>query len=121
MTKEQVEDVPSPSDKLLVSPVTSPVDDDKVKMKKQLGLLEGCAIIVGIICGSGVINTNKLFVFYFSVAHQFSRNIHFTKGYNSRSIFTRFFSNSLGIMWSAFDDWSLVLCRIRYIYTKIWR
>lgn len=49
------EDLASPSEKLLITPVTSPVEDneDKVKMKKQLGLLEGCAIIVGIICGSG--------------------------------------------------------------------
>lgn len=50
--KPQVEELPSPSDKLLVSP--SVETDDKVKMKKQLGLLEGCAIIVGIICGSGI-------------------------------------------------------------------
>lgn len=50
--KSRVEELPSPSDKLLVSP--SVETDDKVKMKKQLGLLEGCAIIVGIICGSGI-------------------------------------------------------------------
>ena len=28
--------------------------DEKVRMKKQLGLLEGVAIIVGIIFGSGI-------------------------------------------------------------------
>jgi hypothetical protein len=28
--------------------------EDKVQMKKQLGLLEGVAIILGIICGSGI-------------------------------------------------------------------
>ena len=28
-------------------------DINKVQMKKQLGLLEGIAIILGIICGSG--------------------------------------------------------------------
>lgn len=52
--KPVVEELPTPSDKLLVTPVTSPTEDEKVKMKKQLGLLEGCAIIVGIICGSGI-------------------------------------------------------------------
>ncbi|XP_050443491.1 Y+L amino acid transporter 2 isoform X2 [Adelges cooleyi] len=32
-----------------------PVDkDDRVRLKKQLGLLEGCAIILGIIFGSGI-------------------------------------------------------------------
>lgn len=29
------------------------VGNNKVKMKKQLGLVEGCAIILGIIFGSG--------------------------------------------------------------------
>lgn len=28
-------------------------DDGKIKLKKELGLLEGCAIILGIIIGSG--------------------------------------------------------------------
>lgn len=57
MAKQQGEvELPSPSDKLLINPVAASVgDDDKVKMKKQLGLLEGCAIIVGIICGSGIL------------------------------------------------------------------
>ena len=33
--------------------VGSPLVGEKVKMKKQLGLLEGVAIILGIIIGSG--------------------------------------------------------------------
>lgn len=33
--------------------------DDKVKMKKQLGLLEGVAIILGIIFGSGIFISPK--------------------------------------------------------------
>lgn len=30
-------------------------NNEKVRMKKELGLLEGIAIIIGIICGSGMI------------------------------------------------------------------
>lgn len=41
----------SPSGALLVSP--SDNKNDKVRLKKQLGLLEGVAIILGIIIGSG--------------------------------------------------------------------
>lgn len=39
------------------NPLLSPVEEnmtDKVKMKKELGLLEGVAIILGIILGSGI-------------------------------------------------------------------
>lgn len=34
---------------------------EKVQMKKQLGLLEGVAIILGIICGSGINNSIRFF------------------------------------------------------------
>lgn len=54
----------SPSDQPLVTPGSvapsfpgtdhTDGNDDKVKMKKQLGLLEGVAIILGIIFGSGM-------------------------------------------------------------------
>lgn len=49
----------SPTEMELISPTEerdlSLVDDDngKVRMKKELGLLEGVAIILGIIFGSG--------------------------------------------------------------------
>lgn len=49
----------SPSEVGLISPAVEQMermmdeDDGKVKMKKQLGLLEGVAIILGIIFGSG--------------------------------------------------------------------
>lgn len=55
MTK-QIEELPTPSDKLLISSATTPAEEtatEKVKLKKGLGLLEGVAIILGIICGSG--------------------------------------------------------------------
>lgn len=55
MTK-QIEEPPTPSDKLLISSATTPAEEttnEKVKLKKGLGLLEGVAIILGIICGSG--------------------------------------------------------------------
>lgn len=40
-------------------PKDSPEHSDKVKMKKQLGLLEGVAIILGIIFGSGIFVSPK--------------------------------------------------------------
>lgn len=36
-----------------------PSEDDRVVMKKELGLLEGCAIILGIIFGSGIFISPK--------------------------------------------------------------
>lgn len=60
-----VNDLPSPSGIPLVSPGSDIVPafpgnhnvngdgNDKIQMKKQLGLLEGVAIILGIIFGSG--------------------------------------------------------------------
>jgi hypothetical protein len=36
-------------------------------MKKELGLLEGCAIIMGIIFGSGIFISPKVSVAYFFV------------------------------------------------------
>lgn len=52
-------DINSPSEVGLISPTVEQMqrmmdeDDNKVKLKKQLGLLEGVAIILGIIFGSG--------------------------------------------------------------------
>lgn len=61
-------ELPSPSEQVLVSPTSehnafaeqtnSSGKVDKVQMKKQLGLLEGVAIILGIIFGSGEIFRN---------------------------------------------------------------
>jgi hypothetical protein len=48
--------VKSTTEDMLLSPTETPqveVLEEKVKMKKQLGLLEGVAIILGIIFGSG--------------------------------------------------------------------
>lgn len=48
--------VKSTTEDMLLSPAETPqveVLEEKVKMKKQLGLLEGVAIILGIIFGSG--------------------------------------------------------------------
>ncbi|XP_044259521.1 Y+L amino acid transporter 2 [Tribolium madens] len=53
--------VKSPTENMLLSPVETPtqVIPEKVKMKKQLGLLEGVAIILGIIFGSGIFISPK--------------------------------------------------------------
>lgn len=48
MTKAQ--ELPSPIQNELIP---EDIKDDKVRMKKELGLLEGIAIILGIIFGSG--------------------------------------------------------------------
>lgn len=46
-------DLPSPTELNLITPERE--NGGKIKMKKQLGLLEGVAIILGIIFGSGMI------------------------------------------------------------------
>ncbi|XP_039290058.1 large neutral amino acids transporter small subunit 1 [Nilaparvata lugens] len=58
MTKQVTSPV---SDTCLMTPTsdTAPIGDDKVRMKKQLGLLEGVAIILGIIFGSGIFISPK--------------------------------------------------------------
>lgn len=53
-----VQAVGTPTELPLVSPNSEnlppfPNENDKVQMKKQLGLLEGVSIILGIIFGSG--------------------------------------------------------------------
>lgn len=40
-------------------PPTEKEKDERVTMKKELGLLEGCAIILGIIFGSGIFISPK--------------------------------------------------------------
>lgn len=59
-------DLPSPSEIALITPrsetapsVPGMQQDEKVHMKKQLGLLEGVAIILGIILGSGIFISPK--------------------------------------------------------------
>lgn len=55
MASSSANKVSLPSDKLLHTSVAAPeAEDERVKMKKELGLLEGVAIILGIICGSGI-------------------------------------------------------------------
>ena len=55
--------------------------EEKVKMKKQLGLLEGVAIILGIIIGSGDIDqTNRIMVTFVT-----NRDLCLTKGSLERS------------------------------------
>lgn len=49
MTKAQELPSPTQNEQLMLEDVK----DDKVRMKKEIGLLEGIAIIIGIICGSG--------------------------------------------------------------------
>ena len=52
----------SPNDSVKGIPALENDDEPKerVKMKKELGLLEGCAIILGIIFGSGIFISPKV-------------------------------------------------------------
>lgn len=52
---QKTPDLPSPTGDMLISPINSTLEGEpeKVKLKKELGLLEGVAIILGIIIGSG--------------------------------------------------------------------
>lgn len=60
--------VQTPTEVPLVSPTSEVVpadadkcDNGKMKMKKQLGLVEGTAIILGIIFGSGIKSIGKCY------------------------------------------------------------
>lgn len=60
----------SPTEMPLVSPASEVAptdmgsgDKEKVKMKKQLGLVEGTAIILGIIFGSGEVHSSFEHIF----------------------------------------------------------
>lgn len=98
--------------------------EDKVQMKKQLGLLEGVAIILGIILGSGrFIRVYKRFLLMIKIKvlmKTFFRNFFKSKRSDTRSAECWFISNYLGLMWFIFNDWCFMLCRIRYEYTPQW-
>lgn len=66
---------PTGTEMELVSPTDSlPPEVKGNRMKKELGLLEGCAIILGIIFGSGkdALNQNKIVDFKISIISSFS-------------------------------------------------
>lgn len=65
----------------IVPPFPSENGNDKVQMKKQLGLLEGVSIILGIIFGSGNLNYQFRCASEFGTTVLFSRTIvlHFVK------------------------------------------
>lgn len=59
MPKNNVNDMlSSPTENSLITP-SADAGEEKIKMKKQLGLLEGVAIILGIIFGSGIFISPK--------------------------------------------------------------
>lgn len=62
MTVGGKNDLCSPTEEKLVTPSSEsdgPVVSEKVRMKKELGLLEGVAIILGIVLGSGIFISPK--------------------------------------------------------------
>ncbi|KAJ8973731.1 hypothetical protein NQ317_012870 [Molorchus minor] len=66
-------------------------DNGKIKMKRHMGLLEGVAVILGIIFGSAFAALN--FTEFFTV-----RNIHFTKGCNRRGWFSWVIIGYMGVV-----------------------
>lgn len=84
--------------------------DEGVKMRKELGLLEGTAIILGIIMGSGKITKYYYNYILFTLIINNYRNFHFTKGCFERCWFSGFFTDCLGSLRFALFDRCNVLC-----------
>ena len=110
----------SPNDSVKGIPAL-PNDDDEPKegihsnhMKKELGLLEGCAIILGIIFGSGIFISPKVnFQFSLSLACQFINKIcafSSQTGCHSGGQRARNVVSDLDIVWIAVNDRSTLLC-----------
>lgn len=62
-TETEMELVQSPMSEEASGSDKNPSSGEKNKMKKELGLLEGCAIILGIIFGSGIFISPKVIDF----------------------------------------------------------
>lgn len=62
MSTNNTKNIKSPTEQTLISSNSQSGEPqectEKIKLKKQLGLLEGCAIILGIIFGSGMYEDN---------------------------------------------------------------
>lgn len=101
-------------------------DVEKIRLKKQLGLLEGVAIILGIIFGSGkillyywnvlskIIRKSNLYLFLFK---RFDRYFCLPERSDTRGRKRRSFFDYLGIMRTIVHDRSVMLRRVRYKYT----
>lgn len=122
----------SPTEAPLVSPTSTVAtadgkcDNGKVQMKKQLGLVEGTAIILGIIFGSGKrMNIRRIIYFFnnfFFFIHFDCRNFRFTKRSYKRGERSWNIAHNLGYMRIFINDRSFMLCRTWNINTSIrWR
>lgn len=95
------------------TPITDSSSQEKVQMKKELGLLEGVAIILGIIFGSGNLTMFKYLYFLRwnkLNKHVLSRNFYISKRCPSGGWISRFFSVNMDSLWSFVNDWSFMLC-----------
>lgn len=128
--------VQTPTEAPLVSPSSegapadsNAIDNGKVQMKKQLGLVEGTAIILGIIFGSGWNETDYLIawkkrkikksncIFYL----HFYRYFRITKRSHSRSQCRWNITAYMGHMWLFVNGWCAVLRWIGNIDSSIRR
>lgn len=119
---------PTTTEMELISPISAGVPsieeeprNERNKMKKELGLLEGVAIILGIIFGSG--NTEQLFCerkkcFWYKL---FYRDFCVAKGCNSGSERCWHFHSDLDSVRRSVYDWCSLLRRARNHQHKIRR
>lgn len=89
-----------------------------VKMRKELGLLEGTSIILGIIMGSGNILFNFFFLFLYTSF--LFRNFYITKGGFEGCRICRLLFSCLGAMRRAFPYRSIMLCRAWHRHPAFW-
>ncbi len=104
---------PSEEDVLMEGKMKSSDKEAGHKLKRELGLLNGASIIVGIIVGSGYSLLDHVTVkFYLSNFYSF-RYLCVPKRSIDKFRFSWNVSHHLGIVWCVVHDWGVVLCRIR--------
>lgn len=106
----------SPTELELVSPSSGSAPElqttgsEKVQMKKQLGLVEGIAIILGVIFGSGKRQRRTRTTNQSANTIPSDRNFRIAKGCHPGSERRWNVTSDLGDLRLSVDDWGAVLC-----------
>lgn len=107
----KTENIQSPTEVKLIGSLEmetpEDADDGKIKMKKHMGLLEGVAIILGIIFGSG--RYYYLFSRLVVVLYLFFRHFYFSERNYGRSVFSWIILDNMDAVWATINDWSNLL------------